>query len=139
MNFFSFLIAIFYCVVGFSALAPASKAVNRRSWLATIAKASSVTLLMPEIAVANGDASVFCGTYSDPINHPGGKRTIRLLDGKQVGQYQLAEVQGGGGVGEPDNYVLPAVIIGDRSIIIDFSPKGNYPRIFLIVAAHSHS
>lgn len=73
-------------------------------------------------------AERFVGTYTDPINHPGGKRTIKLL-GKKVGDYQLAEVQGGGGRGEPANYVLPAVIIGDRTIVIDFSPKGG-PRDF---------
>ena len=31
-------------------------------------------------ATASGDASAFVGTYSDPINHPGGTRTITLLD-----------------------------------------------------------
>ncbi|GFH58921.1 hypothetical protein CTEN210_15397 [Chaetoceros tenuissimus] len=71
----------------------------------------------------------FVGTYSDPINHPGGKRTIKLLDEK-VGDYQLAQVIGGGGRGEPANYVLPAAVIGDRTIVIDFSPKGG-PRDFV--------
>jgi len=42
----------------------------------------------------------------------------------------LAEVLGGGGRGEPENYVLPAVILGDRTIVIDFSPKGG-PRDFV--------
>jgi len=73
-------------------------------------------------AMVKADASAFVATYTDP-NHPGGKRTIRLLNQK-VGNYQLAEVQGGGGRGEPENYVLPAVILGNRSIVIDFSPKG---------------
>ena len=75
-----------------------------------------------------GDGSGFVGTYSDPINHPGGTRTIRLLEAK-VGDYQLAEVAGGGGRGEPKQYVLPAVVVGDRAIIIDFSPKGG-PKDF---------
>ena len=46
-----------------------------------------------------------------------------------MGDYQLAEVQGGGGVGEPKSYVLPAAVLGDRTIIIDFSapPKGGPP------------
>ena len=93
--------------------------------------ASGSSLLAPtspaNAASAKG-AEAFVGTFTDPINHPGGKRTIKLLDTK-VGDYQLAEVVGGGGRGEPANYVLPAVIIGDRSIIIDFSPKGG-PRDF---------
>jgi|AntRauTorckE5430_2_1112549.scaffolds.fasta_scaffold01186_4 hypothetical protein len=72
-----------------------------------------------------GGAEEFVGTYSDP-NHPGGHRTIILLGGK-VGDYQLAEIQGGGGIGEPATFVLPATIMGDRSIVIDFTPKGG-PR-----------
>lgn len=80
---------------------------------------------------SSGGPSVFLGTYSDPINHPGGTRTIRLLDGK-VGDYQLAEVHGEGGKGEPENFVLPAVILGGRSIIIDFTPKGG-PQDFAAV------
>lgn len=80
-------------------------------------------------AATPADASAFVGTYSDPINHPGGKRTIVLLEGQTVGDYQMAEVRGGGGVGEPKSYVLPAVILGGRAIIIDFSPKGG-PRDF---------
>eukprot|EP00563_Minutocellus_polymorphus_P018580 CAMPEP_0197715632 /NCGR_PEP_ID=MMETSP1434-20131217/755_1 /TAXON_ID=265543 /ORGANISM="Minutocellus polymorphus, Strain CCMP3303" /LENGTH=180 /DNA_ID=CAMNT_0043299807 /DNA_START=58 /DNA_END=600 /DNA_ORIENTATION=- len=80
-------------------------------------------------AATPADASAFVGTFSDPINHPGGKRTIVLLEDKTVGDYVLAEVRGGGGVGEPKSYVLPAVILGGRAIIIDFSPKGG-PRDF---------
>jgi hypothetical protein len=76
-------------------------------------------------------ATRFCGTFSDPVNHPGGTRTISLLDGggSSVGDYRLASVRGGGGRGEPREYVLPALVIGDRAIIIDFSPKGG-PRDF---------
>ena len=80
------------------------------------------------LAAEGTDESIFCGTYTDPINHPGGTRTIRLI-GEKVGDYQLAEVEGGGGVGEPKSFVLPAVVVGDRAIIIDFSPKGG-PRDF---------
>jgi len=82
----------------------------------------------PKSSAATG-AESWVGTYSDPINHPGGTRTIKLLDGAAVGDYQLAEVLGGGGRGEPKEYVLPAVVVGDRAIIIDFSPKGG-PRDF---------
>ena len=91
---------------------------------------SSIPVAMA--ATNNGSikgAEAFVGTYTDPINHPGGKRTIKLLDGQKVGNYQLAEVLGGGGRGEPASYVLPAVVIGDSTIIIDFSPKGG-PRDF---------
>jgi len=80
-------------------------------------------------AVTSGGASKFVGTFTDPINHPGGKRTIQLLE-ETVGDYRLAEVLGGGGRGEPANYVLPAAVIGDRTIVIDFSPKGG-PRDFV--------
>ena len=76
----------------------------------------------------------FCGKFSDPINHPGGTRTITLIDSSPgtaatIGDYRLARVTGGGGRGEPKEYVLPAIIAGDRAIIIDFSPKGG-PRDF---------
>ena len=104
---------------------------SRRGLLrASVSAVAALTAanLFPSSAHA-GDASAFVGTYSDPINHPGGTRTIKLLEGKSVGGYQLAEVQGGGGVGEPKNYVLPAVIFDDRAIVIDFSPKGG-PRDF---------
>jgi len=66
----------------------------------------------------------FVGTYTDPINHPGGTRTISLVETASVADYALAEVNGGGGAGEPANYVLPAAVLGDRTIVIDFSPKG---------------
>lgn len=102
---------------------------NRRGLLQAAAAVAAFNSLTVKPANAAGDPSVFVGTYSDPINHPGGTRTIRLLDGQKVGDYQLAEVQGGGGKGEPQNYILPAVIVGDRTIIIDFSPKGG-PRDF---------
>ena len=95
---------------------------NRRDAFIGIATATAGILSSADPASAAG-AEAFVGTYSDPINHPGGTRTIKLL-GEKVGDYQLAEVQGGGGKGEPANYVLPAAVIGDRSIVIDFSPKG---------------
>ena len=104
---------------------------NRRNAIATstagITAAALLTTTPAQAAATTTGAEAFVGTYSDPINHPGGKRTIVLLEGKTVGDYQLAEVQGGGGRGEPLNYVLPAAILGDRLIIIDFSPKGG-PR-----------
>mmetsp|Transcript_14499 Transcript_14499/g.33568 ORF Transcript_14499/g.33568 Transcript_14499/m.33568 type:complete len:110 (+) Transcript_14499:407-736(+) len=78
----------------------------------------------------------FCGTYTDPINHPGGTRTISLLDtgSAPVGDYALAEVNGGGGRGEPANYVLPAAVLGDRTIVIDFSPKGGPKDLMAVLA-----
>lgn len=107
-----------------------SAAVDRRNAILG-AGVGAATLLFPsEKAMAKeSGAAAFVGTYSDPINHPGGKRTIKLLDAK-VGDYQLAEIIGGGGIGEPTNYVLPAAVIGDRTIVIDFSPKGG-PRDFV--------
>mmetsp|Transcript_6491 Transcript_6491/g.9610 ORF Transcript_6491/g.9610 Transcript_6491/m.9610 type:complete len:192 (+) Transcript_6491:32-607(+) len=102
--------------------------VDRRNAVFGLGAAAGLVTLFPKPSFAAGDTKAFVGTYSDPINHPGGTRTIRLLDTK-VGDYQLAEVAGGGGRGEPANYVLPAVVIGDRTIIIDFSPKGG-PRDF---------
>lgn len=102
--------------------------VNRRNALIGVAATTAATLLSspaPTLAAAQG-AEAFVGTFSDPINHPGGTRTVRLLDQK-IGDYQLAEVIGVGGVGEPKNFVLPAAVIGDRTIVIDFSPKGG-PR-----------
>jgi hypothetical protein len=96
---------------------------------AALLSGASASVPQPAEAATPTDASAFVGTYSDPINHPGGKRTIHLLEGQSVGDYHLAEVKGGGGVGEPKSYVLPAAILGGRAIIIDFSPKGG-PRDF---------
>lgn len=74
---------------------------------------------------------MFEGRYTDPINHPGGYREI-LLKPTEFAGYQLAEVKGGGGRGEPEKYTLPAVVgtvDGRQRITIDFSPKGG-PRDF---------
>ena len=105
---------------------------DRRAILNSMAAAAlgGVTLSLkpsPATAAAAG-AESFVGKYSDPINHPGGTREIKLT-GAVVGDYQLAEVYGGGGRGEPKEYVLPAMVIGNRAIIIDFSPKGG-PKDF---------
>lgn len=82
-----------------------------------------------EVAAAKkDDRSSFAGSYTDP-NHPGGKTTIRLT-GQKVGDYVLAEVVGGGGKNEPANYTLPAVLMGERTIFIDFTSKGG-PRNFV--------
>ncbi|KAL3933387.1 MAG: hypothetical protein SGBAC_010424 [Bacillariaceae sp.] len=72
--------------------------------------------------------TAFSGSYTDP-NHPGGKVTIKPT-GQFVGDYQLAEVVGGGGKNEPASYTLPAVIMGERTIFIDFSGKGG-PKNFV--------
>lgn len=107
---------------------------SRKKFLqAMFTSAISTTFMQPTIASAATTspkgAAAFLGTYSDPINHPGGTRTITLIDGASNGDYQLAQVKGGGGRGEPAEYILPAVIFGDRAIVIDFSPKGG-PRDF---------
>lgn len=93
-----------------------------------VATAAAATTAAPNSSKKGAEA--FVGTFTDPINHPGGTRTIKLLEGKSFGDYQLAEIIGGGGRGEPANYILPACVLGDRTIIIDFSPKGG-PRDFV--------
>jgi hypothetical protein len=136
MKFISTLVAA-VCLTQASALAfTSSKSqnnssiLNRRNALigAAVATVTLISSTAPASAAAQG-AEAFVGTFTDPINHPGGKRTIRLLDQK-IGDYQLAEVIGGGGIGEPKNYILPAAVIGDRTIVIDFSPKGG-PKDFV--------
>mmetsp|Transcript_24178 Transcript_24178/g.35584 ORF Transcript_24178/g.35584 Transcript_24178/m.35584 type:complete len:154 (-) Transcript_24178:269-730(-) len=104
--------------------------ISRRSFFqnAIGGVASSALMVMPSVAAAATDAPSFVGTFSDPINHPGGTRTIELV-GEPIGDYQLARVLGGGGIGEPKSYTLPAAVIGNRAIVIDFSPKGG-PRDF---------
>ncbi len=109
---------------------------KRASRREIILQASTLALLGPSAVLATTvDASVsgaerFCGAFSDPVNHPGGTRTISLIDSAVVvGDYRLAQVVGGGGIGEPKKFVLPAVVVGDRAIIIDFSQKGG-PRDF---------
>ncbi|KAL3794588.1 hypothetical protein HJC23_008044 [Cyclotella cryptica] len=111
-----------------------SRSTSRRNALFTVAASFLAIETNPSKAhaapIEKGGASSFLGTYTDPINHPGGKRTIQLMDGpSSTGDYVLAQVYGGGGVGEPKEFVLPAIILGDRAIIIDFSPKGG-PRDF---------
>jgi hypothetical protein len=123
LSFISFL--FFLPAVNSFSLADGKKSLDRRNAFLGIATTTAGLLSSSSPASAAG-AEAFVGTYSDPINHPGGKRTIKLLDEK-IGDYQLAEVVGGGGRGEPANYVLPAAVIGDRTIVIDFSPKGG-PR-----------
>lgn len=82
---------------------------------------------------SNSGASVFEGTYTDPM-HPGGTRTI-TLQGTKLGPFQLAKIVGGGGTGEPASYELPAMVSptpGKKDswqITIDFSPKGG-PKDF---------
>jgi hypothetical protein len=103
---------------------------SRRNVISVAALTAISAIPATNALAATTSAASFVGTYSDPINHPGGKRTIKLLDSPvPTGDYTLAQVYGGGGVGEPKEYVLPAIILGDRAIIIDFSPKGG-PRDF---------
>jgi hypothetical protein len=83
------------------------------------------------------DKSIFLGTYTDPVNHPGGTRTIDF-SGTKFGGYELATVKGGGGRGEPKSFELPAMVFkcpgnqewgGRWCITVDFSPKGG-PKDF---------
>ena len=90
------------------------------------------------------DKNVLLGTYTDPINHPGGIRKIEFSDLPSFGGYQLATIKGGGGQGEPESFELPAMIFecpgnrqaltrsptsGKLCITIDFTPKGG-PKDF---------
>ena len=96
-----------------------ARAWNTVSRRAVLTKAASVTLATPLAVSADEvtdllygakslEATVFAGTYTDPI-HPGGTRTI-TLDGTRLGPYQLAKISGGGGEGEPAQYELPAMV-----------------------------
>lgn len=127
-------VAFLWCV---SSLSTPSPKVTRREAIIETA-AGTLSLLTASTAMAPTTASAatakgaeaFVGTYTDP-NHPGGTRTVRLV-GQPVGDYQLAEVDGGGGRGEPEKYVLSAAILGDRTIVIDFSvPPKNGPKDFV--------
>ena len=114
-------------------LKAAPPAIGRRASLHS-ALALSATIATQQAALAAGAASVFVGKrFADP-NHPGGTREVTLV-GEKVGAYQLANVHGGGGRGEPDSYDLPAIILerpGEQaSILIDFSAAPKYgPKDF---------
>ena len=111
-----------------SALRLSAPLMDRRAAAKTILAGVAATVSLPALA---DDASIFIGRYTDPINHPGGYREINLLPTKLAG-FQLAEVKGGGGRGEPASYTLPAMVgkvNGQDAITIDFSPKGG-PRDF---------
>jgi hypothetical protein len=91
--------------------------------------------LTPSITPA--DKSIFLGTYTDPVNHPGGTRTIEF-SGTKFGGYELFTVKGGGGRGEPKYFELPGMVFkcpgnqergGRWCITVDFSPKGG-PKDF---------
>jgi hypothetical protein len=139
--FLAFLIAVVAkLAVTSSALASRAGATNRRDVLASLLLGGSVAAITPSDAHAADavtDSSVFLGDYTDPINHPGGTRRIELA-GTGFAGYQLATVKGGGGIGEPKSFELPAMIFncpenaaqgGTFCITIDFSPKGG-PKDF---------
>lgn len=67
-----------------------------------------------------GMESPFVGDYSDP-NHPGGSRTVSLLNEK-VGVFRRAVISGNDGAGQPQ-FDLPALVYNDQ-ITVDFRPKG---------------
>jgi hypothetical protein len=134
-----------YVVSALALTSPQASATTRRqvlnSFLLLSTSSSAVLLGNPtlvEAAEEETDISVFLGAYTDPINHPGGFRSIEL-SGAGFAGYQLAKVKGGGGRGEPESYELPAMIFqcpGNRNavsrvpssgklcITIDFTPKG---------------
>lgn len=123
---FVVLILSAICTVS-TALAPT---LRRRAFLLTTATTLVGTPYQAQAAI---DPTVVEGTYTDPINHPGGTRTIKLT-GTGLGEYQLAKVNGGGGKGEPKNYSLDAMVAPcakarassgqEVCITIDFTPKG---------------
>lgn len=83
--------------------------------------------------VAVDDPQIFVGRYTDP-NHPGGYREITLLD-TYTGDRRNAQVEGGGGRGEPQFYTLPATVgmvnvQGKQKLVItiNFAPKGGPPN-----------
>mmetsp|Transcript_60991 Transcript_60991/g.180529 ORF Transcript_60991/g.180529 Transcript_60991/m.180529 type:complete len:176 (-) Transcript_60991:221-748(-) len=126
---------------------PKPPKVSRRQVLNSAVLLLSPSALPQSAAVAaeeskTDEVSDLLGTYTDPINHPGGFRKIELV-GTGVGGYQLAKVTGGGGRGEPKSYELPAMVFkcpgnrqglnraasGKTCITIDFTPKGG-PKDF---------
>ena len=74
----------------------------------------------------------FVGRYTDPINHPGGIRDITLTD-TFIGEYRLVKVVGGGGRGEPKEYVLPGLV--DASAQIKFCTHVRRPPSHLLICA----
>lgn len=124
----SFVVLLLVVLSTVTALAPAS---SRRALLGGMA---TTFLTASPAALAAIDPTVLTGTYTDPINHPGGTRTIELT-GTGFGGFQLARVTGGGGKGEPASFELNAMISpcpGRRPsqelcITIDFTPKGGPP------------
>jgi len=109
-----------------SYLLPSSPS-TRRSALSLI----TVGVLSLPTTVLASPTSRFTGTYTDP-NHRGGTRTVVLLQPPYPVPGYNAEVQGGGGRGEPASYVLPAKVgEDDKSIVIDFSvPAKRGPKDF---------
>ena len=85
-------------------LSPANSFKLKKSQLIGVG-AGFLLSIQPTIA-----SSVFEGKYSDPINHPGGTRTISVI-GDKVGGYQLAKVNGGGGRGAQGAQVVWLVLL----------------------------
>jgi hypothetical protein len=144
-SFLVFLTAVAACAVTSSALA-VGEPTKRRDVLASLVLGGSLAGAIPDARAIDVSSiaapplsakSVFLGTYTDPVNHPGGTRTIEL-SGVGFAGYELATVKGGGGNGEPASFELPAMVFncpgnaqqgGKYCITIDFSPKGG-PKDF---------
>ncbi|KAA8492099.1 hypothetical protein FVE85_3537 [Porphyridium purpureum] len=104
---------------------------NARVKLVAATCAVAAVMMAPAAVSAAFDPGVVVGTYTDPVNHPGGTRTVALTD-TRLGGFTLAKVFGKGGRGEPKEYELPAMVFkcppglpNDAACItIDFRPKG---------------
>jgi hypothetical protein len=134
-----FLIAVATIVATSTAFSSTEGTTRRRDVLASLLLGGSLTVATPNVnAAEDADiSSIFLGTYTDPVNHPGGTRSIEFTGAGFAG-FQLATVKGGGGRGEPDSYELPAMVFacpgnqkqgGKWCITIDFTPKGG-PKDF---------
>ena len=63
---------------GFSVNSPSP---TRREVFNSVMAAASILTPPLTASAASKDATSFVGRYSDPINHPGGTREIKLIDG----------------------------------------------------------
>ena len=85
--------------------------------LEKFSQASNIATSSPSVTT-----SLYNGSYTDPVNHPGGTRQITVFEDDSL------TCLGGGGRGEPASFKLSGRVDGG-AIFIDFSPKGG-PKDF---------